>query len=165
MAVSSQAHAGFCQETQVKMANTSMAQIGSMRVGQSVLGFTEDSSVSHHEREARKVVAVHATGTRPSPLVTHVLLEKGGRINASPSQTFVLNDGSLKPANELKSGDLLLRADGTTVAFDFSYTDLYPCSIYSIATDAPRDSVNGHTFEAGGVLVGDMALSGETYYE
>jgi hypothetical protein len=77
----------------------------------------------------------------------------------SPDHILMRNNGKLTTAMSVKTGDMLMGADGSAIVVTGMHLDNYKGGIHHITTDVEfNGSPNGHLINAGGVVSGDYTL-------
>lgn len=72
---------------------------------------------------------------------------------------FLMPNGKLLPANVLRAGDTLVRADGSQAIIDFAVSGSYTGGVHHIATgDYDGGSLDGHLLNSNGIVSADFSV-------
>lgn len=122
--------------TQILLEDGSVTPVEEIRVGDRVLAYDEVSGAV----EADDVSAVH------DPVEWSYYHVINGDLRLTPSHR-VLSNGTWLQAVELRPGDVLTRADGTTVTVERLEVVEEPVTVHNFATDSH------HTYVANGYII------------
>ena len=126
----------FLEGTEITMADGTRKRIEDIEAGDEVLAYQE----SDGEMRPEKVKSVHD----PAPAEYHIVVNGAIRLTASHP---MLSDGKWVEIGELKVGDSLTRADGTTFQIETLETVKEDVTVYNFSVDVDE------TYVADGVVV------------
>jgi hypothetical protein len=142
----------FAAETTITVPSGA-TQIGQLRAADLILGAGPDLQWQQYAVKS-------AEGESGEFTMVFLQLANGAQIVATPDQLFLLPDGSLREAVQLRLTDRLVGAGRQSIALREIAIGMYRGDVCEIATSA-ESALDGHLIEANGVVVADYDLQVE----
>ena len=125
-------------------------QISELRVADLILGTGRDPAWEQYEVKIAEAAAGPFTAL-------YVQLGSDKWIVVTPDQLFLASDGTLRQAQTLVPGDVVLGGGRQPIRVVLATVGAYAGEFFDVATSA-SDEFDGHLIEANGVIVADLDL-------